>query len=189
MNACALFVVRASANADARRPRAAQVMRALTARALFVVLASANALTPGALAPGNAKATSLRLRRPSASLTRLRCCSVAGADDNSEQFSASDLSSVLAKYDKPGFRVRQSGPMRRVFEVRDIAQDKADDMLRWLRRAAATPWIRLMAMLGVAFMFQRSSFGAPLGLRKLTRILMFVTIVWKMKKRGFTRWK
>ena len=148
--------------------------------ALLVTLASVSALTPGL------HASSVRLRRQPACLTRLRCSSVDAAADDSESFSAYDISSELAKYNKPGLRLRQSGPMRLVSVVIDFARDKANGVARWLSRAAATPWIRIMVMLMLAYQLQNpmSGLGIPVPARRLMRLLMMVTIIVKLKSRG-----
>ena len=159
----------------------------LSSHLLLVALASANALAPSVL--GSALTPSVQLRRPPACLSRLRCCSVDGAGDNSESFSAYDISSELAKYNKPGLRIRQSGPVRRVLDTTTGVIDGLGGMAsRFGRRLSRVPPFVLFLAVGFALQSPALSnmlgdYKSPIMFRKLVRLMLAVTIIRKLMMR------
>lgn len=148
-------------------------------RVLVVALASANALsllTPRGLDAARA------LRPPSACLTRLRCCAVESADEDSKPLSAYDLSSELAKYNTPGLRARQSGPIRGLIDMAAAIYADLRRRLRWLEmltnRVPRTVW-----MMTFFYILQSPMLRTPMAFRKVTRLVIAVVIGRKLLMR------
>ena len=121
---------------------------------LFVVARTCASLTPGL-------ATFRRHTGTSPRTSRL-CCTSVNDDDEAPpnyELSAYDISREVAKYNSPGLRIRQSGPVRKTFGAVADLFGQAGALAVFLRGAVSiVPFYgMMMAMLCFAFALQQSA--------------------------------